>query len=109
MEQVEHLEPPAAIAPMTEARPLLRAWWQLVDMRIGTIPLPLFPRIIAQMVGFVWLGKLPSDLTMVLCWVLMSVRKSAGTSRSFAMSVAPAIIATFLPSCLVYAHCFRRQ
>ena len=66
VEQVEHLEPPVTIAPMTEARPLLRTWWQLVDMRIGIIPLPLFPLIVALMAGFVWLGKLPPDLTMMI-------------------------------------------
>jgi hypothetical protein len=43
---------------MTEARPLLRGWWRLVDMRIGIIPLPLFPLILALMAAFVWLGKL---------------------------------------------------
>ena len=48
MGQVEHLEAPVTIAPMTEARPLLRSWWRLVDMRIGIIPLPLFPLIIAD-------------------------------------------------------------
>jgi integrase len=29
-------------APMTDDRPSLHAWWRLVDMRIGSIPSPLF-------------------------------------------------------------------
>jgi hypothetical protein len=58
MSQRDGLEVPVAISPMTEAKPLLRAWWRLVDMRIGIIPLPLFPLILALMAGFVWLGKL---------------------------------------------------
>jgi hypothetical protein len=51
---------------MTKAKPLLRAWWRLVDTRIGIIPLPLLPLILALMAGFVWLGKLPPDLTMMI-------------------------------------------
>jgi malate:Na+ symporter len=45
---------------------LLCAWWRLVDTRIGIIPLPLLPLILALMAGFVWLGKLPPDLTMMI-------------------------------------------
>jgi hypothetical protein len=41
MSQIEHLETPVTIAPMTEASPLPRGWWRLVDMRMGIIPLPL--------------------------------------------------------------------
>jgi hypothetical protein len=33
MSQIEHLETPVTIAPMTEASPLLRGWWRRVDMR----------------------------------------------------------------------------
>ena len=53
MSEIDRLAAPVAIAPMTEAKPLLRAWWRLVDMRIGIIPLPLFPLILALMAGFV--------------------------------------------------------
>ena len=95
------------IAPMTEARPLLRAWWRLVDRRIGIIPLPLFPLIIALMVGFVWLGKLPPDLTMMIPLLALGAYVCAEIGRNIPILRnvgGAAIIATFLPSYLVYAH-----
>ena len=66
MAKIEHLEGAATIAPITPASTLLRGWWRLVDIRIGIIPLPLFPLILVLMAGFVWLGKLPPDLTMMI-------------------------------------------
>jgi malate:Na+ symporter len=107
MGQVEHLEAPVTIAPMTEASPLLRSWWRLVDMRIGIIPLPLFPLIIALMVGFVWLGKLPPDLTMMIPLLALGAYVCAEIGRNIPILRnvgGAAIIATFLPSYLVYAH-----
>ena len=107
MGQAEHLKARVTIAPMTEARPLLRAWWQLVDMRIGIIPLPLFPLIIALMVGFVWLGKLPPDLTMMIPLLALGAYVCAEIGRNIPILRnvgGAAIIATFLPSYLVYAH-----
>ena len=107
MGQVEHLEAPVTIAPVTEARPWLRAWWQIVDMRIGIIPLPLFPLIIALMVGFVWLGKLPPDLTMMISLLALGAYVCAEIGRNIPILRnvgGAAIMATFLPSYLVYAH-----
>ena len=107
MSQIEHLETPVTIAPMTEARPLLRGWWRLVDMRIGIIPLPLFPLIVVLMAGFVWLGKLPPELTMMIpllalgAYVCAEIGKNIPILRNVG---GAAIITTFLPSYLVYAH-----
>jgi len=107
MAQIEHLEGAATIAPMTEASVLLRGWWRLVDMRIGIIPLPLFPLILVLMAGFVWLGKLPPDLTMMIplialgAYVCAEIGKNIPILRNVG---GAAILATFLPSYLVYAH-----
>ncbi len=107
MTQTGRLEGAATIAPMTEASPGLRLWWKLVDMRIGIIPLPLFPVILALMVGFVWLGKLPPDLTMMIplialgAYVCAEIGKNIPILRNVG---GAAIMATFLPSYLVYAH-----
>ena len=104
MSQIEHLETPVTIAPMTEAGPLLRGWWRLVDMRIGIIPLPLFPLIVVLMAGFVWLGKLPPELTMMIpllalgAYVCAEIGKNIPILRNVG---GAAIIATFLPSYLV--------
>src|SRR5580698_10149298 len=107
MSQIDRLGAPVAIAPMTEAKPLLSAWWRLVDMRIGIIPLPLFPLILALMAGFVWLGKLPPDLTTMIplialgAYVCAEIGKRIPVLRNVG---GPAIMATFLPSYLVFAH-----
>src|SRR5580698_10525702 len=107
MSQIDRLGAPVAIAPMTEAKPLLSAWWRLVDMRIGIIPLPLFPLILVLMVGFVWLGKLPPDLTMMIPLIALGAYVCAeiGKNITILRNVGgAAIMATFLPSYLVYAH-----
>jgi hypothetical protein len=92
MSQMEDLETPVTIAPMTEASPLLRGWWRLVDMRIGIIPLPLFPLMLALMAGFVWLGKLPPELTMMIPLIALGAYVCAEIGKSiptFAISEAP--------------------
>ena len=107
MSEIDRLEAPVAVAPMTEAKPWLRAWWRLVDMRIGIIPLPLFPLILALMAGFVWLGKLPPDLTMMIPLIALGAYVCAEIGRNIPILRnvgGAAIIATFLPSYLVYAH-----
>ena len=107
MAQMEHHEGGASISPMTEAGPFLRRWWRLADIRIGIIPLPLFPLILALMAGFVWLGKLPPDLTMMIplialgAYICAEIGKNIPVLRNIG---GAAIIATFLPSYLVYAH-----
>ena len=107
MAQIEHLEGAATIAPMTGASARLRGWWRLVDMRIGIIPLPLFPLILVLVAGFVWLGKVPPDLTMMIplialgAYVCAEIGKNIPVLRNVG---GAAILATFLPSYLVYAH-----
>jgi Na+/citrate or Na+/malate symporter len=92
---------------MTEASPLPRGWWRLVDMRMGIIPLPLFPLMLVLMARFVWLGKLPPELTMMIpllalgAYVCAEIGKNIPILRNVG---GAAIIATFLPSYLVYAH-----
>jgi malate:Na+ symporter len=107
MAQMERLEGAATISPMTEAGPLLRGWWRIVDIRIGIIPLPLFPLILALMAGFVWLGKLPPDLTMMIPLIALGAYACAEIGKNIPILRnigGAAIIATFLPSYLVYAH-----
>ena len=107
MAQIEHLEGAATIAPMTGASARLRGWWRLVDLRIGIIPLPLFPLILVLVAGFVWLGKVPPDLTMMIplialgAYVCAEIGKNIPVLRNVG---GAAILATFLPSYLVYAH-----
>jgi len=99
--------PTGAVAPMTGAGPGLRFWWRVMDTRIGIIPLPLFPLILALMAGFVWLGKLPPDLTMMIPLIALGAYVCAEIGKHIPLLRnvgGPAILATFLPSYLVYAH-----
>jgi CCS family citrate carrier protein len=85
----------------------LRAWWRLVDRRIGIIPLPLYPIILALIAGFVLQGKVGSDLTMMIPVIALGAFTCAEIGRRIPVlrSIGgPAIFATFLPSYLVYAH-----
>jgi CCS family citrate carrier protein len=107
MAQIERREDAATISPMRGAGPFLRRWWRLVDLRIGIIPLPLFPLILVLMGGFVWLGKLPPDLTMMIPLIALGAYVCAeiGNNIPILRNIGgAAIIATFLPSYLVYAH-----
>ena len=40
-----------------------RAWWRIMDTKIGIVSLPVFVVIGALIIGFLTLGKVPSDLT----------------------------------------------
>jgi CCS family citrate carrier protein len=107
MDQVERLDAAGAVAPVTEAGTGLRLWWRLMDTRIGIIPLPLFPVILALMAGFVWLGKLPPDLTMMIPLIALGAYVCAEIGKNIPLLRnvgGGAILATFLPSYLVYAH-----
>lgn len=89
------------------APPALKRWWTLVDMRIGIVPLPLYPVILALMAGFVWLGKLPPDLTMMIPLLALGAFTCAEIGRRLPVLRhfgAAAILATFLPSYLTYAQ-----
>jgi Na+/citrate or Na+/malate symporter len=37
-------------------------WWQVVDLRIGVIPLPVYVVLLAIITGFTVSGKVPSEL-----------------------------------------------
>ncbi len=93
----------AELRPMTP----LRRWWRLVDMRIGIIPLPLFPVILAVIAGFVALGKVPPDLTMMIPLIALGAYTCAEIGKRIPVLGkigGAAIFATFLPSYLVYSH-----
>src|ERR1700750_785122 len=92
---------------MSEPSPRLAAWWRIMDLRLGIVPLPVAIVGVGVVAAFVALGAPPSDILMKL--VVLAVggffcaeigRRTPGL-RNLGLA---AILATFLPSWLVYAH-----
>lgn len=86
--------------------PALVLWWRLMDTRIGVVPLPVFAAVLAILVAYLSLDKLPSDLTINI--LILSVGGFACAELGkhiplFKRIGAAAILATFVPSFLVYA------
>jgi malate:Na+ symporter len=87
------------------ARPL--GWWRIMDTSIGIVPLPVFVAVLALIAGYVWLGKVPSDLTTNIAVLTVGGFACAELGKhlpGLRRIGAAAILATFVPSYLVYAH-----
>ena len=85
----------------------VRGWWQIVDTRVGIVPLPIYLILLALITGFVLTGKVPSDILMSI--VLLAVGGFTCAEIGKRLPVlrnvgAAAIMATFIPSALAYYH-----
>lgn len=84
-----------------------RLWWRIMDMRIGIVPVPLFFAGLAIIYCFVRLGTVPADLTTNILvlgvggFACAEIGKHLPGLRRIG---AAAILATFVPSLLVYLH-----
>jgi malate:Na+ symporter len=82
-----------------------RRWWQIMDFKIGIVPLPVFVLLLALIAGFTLTGRLPSDLPMAIVLLAMGgftcaeIGKRLPVLRNIG---AAAILATFIPSALAY-------
>ena len=98
---------PAVTLIASDASPGLRLWWRLMDLRIGIVPVPVAVLVAAVAGVYVWLGEAPSDILMNI-----AVLATGGFLCAEAGKHLPilkhlgfgAILATFVPSYLVYAH-----
>ena len=90
----------------TEAPAALRAWWRMMDLRLGIVPAPLAVAVLALAAAFVSLGQVPSDILMNIAvlatggFLCAEIGQRIPGLRSLGLA---AILATFLPSWLVYA------
>jgi CCS family citrate carrier protein len=91
----------------SEPSAIVAGWWRIMDLRMGIVPLPVALVGLAVIAAFVWLGAPPADILMNI--VVLSVggffcaeigKRTPGLKY---LGMA-AILATFLPSWLVYAH-----
>lgn len=96
--------------PPTDAgrHPLRDAWWRLMDMRVGIVPLPVHLVLIATIVTTVMTtGKLSAELSPIIAllavcsFTCMEIGQRIPIFRSIG---GPVILVTFLPSWLVFTH-----
>ncbi|MEA3004307.1 MAG: malate:Na+ symporter [Sphingomonadales bacterium] len=91
---------PAAAAPA-------RASWRAMEWSIGIVPVPLFIVILVIVALYVRKGEVPADLTTNILILAAGGFACAQVGKwlpGLRRVGAPAILATFVPSYLVYAH-----
>lgn len=84
----------------------VRRWWAIMDQRIGIVPLPVFIAAIVLLASYVHLGKVPADLTTNILTLTLGGFACAEVGKhlpGLKRIGAAAILATFVPSYLVYA------
>lgn len=80
-------------------------WWRLMDVRIGIVPVPIFALVVLMLGFYVRLGKVPSDLTTNILTLTVGGFACAELGKhlpGLRRVGAAAILATFVPSYLVY-------
>lgn len=94
-----------------------RGWWRIMDTKIGIVPVPVFVTIVLLIIAYVLKGPIPhdtpapkpgpvpSDLTTNILILTAGGFACAEIGKHipfFRKVGAPAILATFVPSLLVY-------
>lgn len=82
-----------------------RRWWAIMDLRIGIVPVPVFAAAVVLLALYVRLGKVPSDLTTNILTLTVGGFACAEVGKhlpGLKKIGAAAILATFVPSYLVY-------
>src|SRR3989442_10914120 len=83
------------------------AWWKLMEMRIGIVPLPVYLLLVALIAGFVATGKVPSDISVSIALLAVGGFSCAELGKRIPVIRnigAAAIFATFIPSYLAFNH-----
>jgi malate:Na+ symporter len=105
---------PAPVPPNPEAAPppaetstgfWPHGWWRLMEFRIGVIPLPVLVAIIAIIGYFLHVGKLPTEICMMMAVIAVGgfVCAEVGKRLPIVRNIGgAAIFATFIPSALVF-------
>lgn len=86
---------------------LRKAWWRIMAVRVGVLPVPVFILMIATLAGFALTGKIPNDIVTSI--VVLSVGGFACAELGKRLPIlnkmgAASILATFIPSALVFYH-----
>ena len=94
------LTPEPEVSPIAEDRPS-------PPFSVGVIPWPIFVVLLAVIGGFVALGKLPTDISLMIAILAIGGFTCAELGKrlpGLRTIGAAAIMATFIPSYLVFAH-----
>ena len=86
--------------------PWVKRWWTLMNARIGIVPVPVFVAVVGLIAAYIHLGKVPSDLTTNILTLTVGGFACAEVGKhlpGLKKIGAAAILATFVPSFLVYA------
>jgi CCS family citrate carrier protein len=82
-----------------------KRWWAIMDLRVGIVPLPVFAAAALLLAAYVRLGKVPADLTTNIITLTIGGFACAELGKhlpGLKRIGAAAILATFVPSFLVY-------
>src|SRR5712671_8117801 len=98
--------------PETAIGSWAQRWWQLMEIRIGIIPLPVYLLLLGLLVAFVLLKKVtdertPEEISTVLAIMVVGGFTCAELGKRIPIirSIGgAAIFATFIPSCLAFYH-----
>lgn len=96
---------PTVSSPQSEPGP--HSWWRIMDISVGIVPVPVFIALLVLISGFIWLGKVPADLTTNIAVLTVGGFACAEVGKhlpGLRKIGAAAILATFVPSYLVYAR-----
>ena len=88
-----------------EAQHPANRWWRLMDTRVGIVPLPIFVVVLVLLGVYVRLGTVPADLTTNILTLTVGGFACAELGKhlpGLRRVGAAAILATFVPSYLVY-------
>jgi malate:Na+ symporter len=89
------------------AQSMPHRFWQLMDVRIGIVPLPVYVLLLLLIAGFVATGKVPTDISVSIAILTVGGFSCAelGKRLPFFRNIgAAAIFATFIPSYLAFSH-----
>lgn len=97
------------VAPSAPARQRVwpYAWWRLLEIKVGIVPLPVYLILAGLIAAFLALGKLPNEICMMIAVLTVCGFGCAelGKRLPIARNIgAAAIFATFIPSALVFYH-----
>jgi malate:Na+ symporter len=82
-------------------------WWRVMEIRIGIIPLPVYLSTLGVIAYFVVWGKLPTEINVAVAVLAIGGFTCAEIGKRLPgvrQVGGAAILATFIPSALVYYH-----
>jgi Na+/citrate or Na+/malate symporter len=90
-----------------QAGRLLSGWWRIMHWRVGILPLPVFLALLGIIVYFSRVGKIPTEISMMMAVLAVGGFACAEVGRRIPLLHhigGAAIFAAIVPSALTYYH-----